>query len=1070
MAKIIHEILQEPVEGYDIGCEQICLVKPCGKRNFYSNPRFGLDTGDVLPATFSFGTHSIMQVSNRAFVGGRSIRVDMTADPTPNLTTRRGAQFLGTGHNLTVGETYTFSAWVNTSINHEVILTTLGGFTAMIEHGRATTIANTWVRVSGKITATFPTQSFYLLFSLESPSLPLLSDMTAYIDGIQIEEGDLTTYLDGDIAGAQDDDYIWVGPQHGSASIRSARAHGGGTEKSLCEYGANLVSLGGFNKGSTTIGGNELAVIGGQSVDSIYHGARTIAMGLGWCGKPEQIRKSKSEFINDLNPNRSLNPRPTRLVFKQTDSNCNPICETVYIDVFCEAGFDAPIVDNYNERYDVILRAPKPNFIQQSNESQPINVQDIVTGNLLCYGEGIGWQAIDSQLPLEEFQFRGPNIIMCGGELYAYGANVSTFDPSVYRWNGSTWNPVGTLFREVYAMDCGIGNMLYAAVQNGGFFRWLGNTWEQLPALFMLGGSNANVIFNDVIVHPNGIVYVFGEFDDVNGIPVNSIAGYDGANWFAVSGPTNGGGVPLITHASLGADGSIYVTGTFDFLPDPGISAINVAQLANPIDGSTWSNMAGGPTVTSEGTEIVECGGVVWAAFEDDNLHVWDGSTWAEVDIGTLTAPNVIGPVHSLSCDCDGETVWAGVRFDNVDDILFGLAMEDGSPVRREAPLTLTGENFNVQRWLCTPDGRIYMNAFSIFDGQPIFVLAPSTSPVCNPGTAKFSDVTVEISGPLLLKEVSNVSTNQKISFDDYIIGAQEVLTINSISGITQVISSARGDLSGTVGLFDVASCRNLGMIPCLNVYSLLVEASPVPNTEIGNSSARVYWQPEYNTAFDGCIDNCADPCCNEGVSAGRDCDVPVLTSITPSTADSGVTTHYTLTGENLSFVYAITMTVNFTFVSPNPTQPDTLDLITQNLQIIDDNTIEFDIGAPARSFGDFSITAFSACGETTETMGNFVQPGCSAPTVNSVTPSVMPAMSIMTFTVTGNVFVEYIYEFILSANFPTNQLSIVAIRPISQSSVEIDVASSGLTGTFDMVFFNSCGSGNFNNAITVVP
>lgn len=1072
--RVTSTILPEPIEGVDIGCEQICLIKPCRKENLYPNPRFSADTEldfftvgvaeDFTPITFG-NTNEIMQVSSHAYVGGRSLQVSMTQNLSPSTSSRRGVLQNNIGIAFTKGTLYTFSAWVRTPYNHRVKMAAFGSILAPNFIGEVDTVAEKWTRISGSLVAPATTIVIGILFSAE-PDLPLPEDTIAYIDGIQIEEGGLTTYLDGEMQGFTDDDYQWRGPAHNSTSVRSAYAHDGGTEKSLCGYGANLLALGGFNKGATSISGNDLALVGGQSIGGVFHGARTVTMSLAWCGRKEQIRKSKAEFIGDLNPNRSLFPRPTRLIYKQTDHNCKPICEDVTLDVFFEAGFDAPITDEFNERYDVILRAPRPNFTRVSGIARPLSTQSTVSGNIISYDDQNGWRAIDQGLELEEPILGSYEIVDCNGNLFAYG-EYSGAGPGyhpVWQWNGKSWRPVGSLNGDITAMGCGANGHLYAFATNGRFFEWQGQTWIQRPGLFELGGNVAASVVRKVIVHPNGLVYFLGMFDEVNNQPAESVAIWNGTGWVLPSGVLTGGAggsTGLIADAYLSDDGTIYIVGLFDYLTEVGISANGVARITDPNTGGGYTNLVGGPS-TGGGGSVIECGGLIYVGESNENLQVFDGTVWSEVNIGTDVSPIPIDSTVSLACDCESDAIHIGTIFTAPsEDTLITITPneDDDNYTRIESPIEVVGLNFQVNQWLCTEDGRTYFTMFSVFAGQVGFLTAPTHAPICNPGTAKFSDVTIEITGPMTLESVGNITTGQKITFNNLVLGAEEILTIRSVQGAVTIHSNARGNLSGTLGIFDIASCRNLGMIPCLNFYSLEASESPLANTRFGDSRARIYWNPQYNTAFDGCNNNCEEACCNGGVSPAENCKLPDDLVLTPSTAEAGESTEFVLTGENLEFTYSINVF------------NDNEEFIIQNIGSNDEGTeIAFRLGIPNHSIGNYKLRVNTACGSVEQQLLTVLQSNCSAQVVTNVTPASMPANSTQNFTATIN-HGQWVHT-VQVQNGGGHTLNAEILEYNFNGGSEFDVVysvtSDGITGSFDVTFISGCDSTTELNALTV--
>jgi hypothetical protein len=171
-----------------------------------------------------------------------------------------------------------------------------------------------------------------------------------------------------------------------------------------------------------------------------------------------------------------------------------------------------------------------------------------------------------------------------GGEVIAGGGFI--FDVVVGRffggWNGRRWSLLGDVRGPVYALAAS-GKDMYV----GGWFgevggvpissiaRWDGSTWHPLGA-----GVRGSVI---AIAVSGKDVYVAGSFNQAGGVAAANIARWDGSAWHPLGDGVRGG-VSAITVS--GKD--VYVGGYFNSAG--GVAAANIARW----DGNAWHPLGGG--------------------------------------------------------------------------------------------------------------------------------------------------------------------------------------------------------------------------------------------------------------------------------------------------------------------------------------------------------------------------------------------------------------------------------------------------------------------------------------------
>ncbi|MEM9381921.1 MAG: hypothetical protein AAGB93_18340, partial [Planctomycetota bacterium] len=191
----------------------------------------------------------------------------------------------------------------------------------------------------------------------------------------------------------------------------------------------------------------------------------------------------------------------------------------------------------------------------------------------------------------------GPSLFAAGWFNVAGGRRAY----NVARWDGAAWHPVGNgtsngvLALEVF--DDGTGPALYA----GGFFleaggqhtwgiaRWDGASWS--PVGDEIVGSVSTLCVHDDGSGPK--LYAGGTFSSAPWAPANfeRLARFDGASWEPVGGPVTGPYGTKVNSLCVFDDGSgpaLFVGGLFWDVD--GLPANHVARW----DGLTWSDLGPG--------------------------------------------------------------------------------------------------------------------------------------------------------------------------------------------------------------------------------------------------------------------------------------------------------------------------------------------------------------------------------------------------------------------------------------------------------------------------------------------
>jgi hypothetical protein len=272
--------------------------------------------------------------------------------------------------------------------------------------------------------------------------------------------------------------------------------------------------------------------------------------------------------------------------------------------------------------------------------------------------------------------------VSAAGDLYVAGSfrsNESSVPANhIARWDGRRWYPLGagvsgdlervrqlaTHSTNVYAVGAFTQAGDVAANQ---IARWDGVAWHALgsglgPQLSDEFGTSPGKLYA-VATAPDGDVYVAGNFNQIDGVPANGVARWDGTAWHPLGeGITErgiGGGeerFPAWVYAlTVAPDGMLYAGGQFS---DAGqIIARNIARW----DGASWHPLGAGVSgggflnagqvdaIAVDGTEVY-AGGIFTEAGGSPtaNIAMWDGQAWSALGAGLFSGIDSPSPVLSL--------------------------------------------------------------------------------------------------------------------------------------------------------------------------------------------------------------------------------------------------------------------------------------------------------------------------------------------------------------------------------------------------------------------------------------
>ena len=235
----------------------------------------------------------------------------------------------------------------------------------------------------------------------------------------------------------------------------------------------------------------------------------------------------------------------------------------------------------------------------------------------------------------------------------------------VAKWSGGAWSALGAGSTagvsggDVLALGVASNGELYVGgnftqaggVAANGVARWNGTAWNALGAGAANGVSGGSVY--SILPVSSTLVYVGGEFSQAGGVPVNSIARWDGTAWgllgsSTANGVRSNGQQAAVLALAASSTGLLDVGGTFN--QAGGSTANRIARW----DGAAWSalgtgsaNGIGQGTVTAlavAGSGSVYVGGAFTQAggIPASQIAEWNGRTWSPLGTGLNNYPHAV--------------------------------------------------------------------------------------------------------------------------------------------------------------------------------------------------------------------------------------------------------------------------------------------------------------------------------------------------------------------------------------------------------------------------------------------
>ncbi|MCR9243936.1 MAG: WD40 repeat domain-containing protein [bacterium] len=307
-----------------------------------------------------------------------------------------------------------------------------------------------------------------------------------------------------------------------------------------------------------------------------------------------------------------------------------------------------------------------------------------------------------------------------GGDLVAGGnfLNSGTTPMTrVARWDGSSWSAIGPgmdqQVESVLTLPNGEiiagGDFTQAgSVQASKIARWDGANWHPLSSGMVGGLSNHGV--QALARMPNGDIVAGGIFVLAGGVPARMIARWDGANWHRFGAGMYGGSWQFVDALEVLDNGDLIAAGLFSIVD--GVPANSIARW----DGANWHPLGGGVAGQVHAVEVMPNGHlIVGGSFTTaggvsaNRIARWDGTTWSPLGGGMNNR------VHAIVRMPNGDLI-AGGEFSTAGGTsAVGIARWDGSSW---SALTPNGGSLDVYALTVLPNGDLLVGGdFAIWQG-----------------------------------------------------------------------------------------------------------------------------------------------------------------------------------------------------------------------------------------------------------------------------------------------------------------------------------------------------------------
>ena len=299
-----------------------------------------------------------------------------------------------------------------------------------------------------------------------------------------------------------------------------------------------------------------------------------------------------------------------------------------------------------------------------------------IPASVLAKWDGGSWTAVDVspvELGFVHTLFVDSSGALLVGGIYYSGQTIDV--EGIASWDGSMWSGLGLEYgggvSRIVPAPSG-GYVLAGSFSSRGFSTYVieGSLDNWLPLGKPTNGSVS------ALVSDGGGFFAGGSFTQIEKVPANHLAYWDGETWSALGEGVN----DQVRAMDLASDGSLYVGGHFSTAG--GVPASAIARW----DGASWSSLGAGLTggqtlqpivyavTVSEAGDVFVAGTFEMAgAVASPGVARWDGNQWHTVPA------NLPGNIYALAVDTRDRLILGG-EFDAIGGVAAkNIAAWDGT-------------------------------------------------------------------------------------------------------------------------------------------------------------------------------------------------------------------------------------------------------------------------------------------------------------------------------------------------------------------------------------------------------
>jgi hypothetical protein len=672
-----------------------------------------------------------------------------------------------------------------------------------------------------------------------------------YIDGLQVEQGFRTTYIDGDQPGG-----TWLGGPHTSPSYRSSQVRSGGSVIALADLGLSVDQMLGAGVMPIEVSSQSYAVTPGAQFQRQRAAQRKFTL----TAKPivgtslADFHATRRVIYDALKPDLVTPQQPVRLLYAGAQG-------TQQIDAYYSSGLelgnmDGPIAENAA----ISFVATDPYWyspIQQGTTLSPRTALGSI--NFMARRSPLGaWGTLGQKdgttvqinvspttASVDDMLFNAGGTLLFGGY---FGSVSGTFASALAMYYPQT-NLFGTFTggsvgfpgaAEVTTMAITPSGTLFFA---GSFGTIAGTAYPRIGQNVsgawgtLAGGTIDNNIFK-LLLNPFGTLFVGGAFALAAGSQAKVIAQHVNGAWGTLN--QQGGTINNAVRAmAWGLDNTtLYVGGNFGSAG--GTVAMRVAKLSGNLWGTMSSGAGGAGTIvydlvtkldgrTAVGGDFITMGGGTV-----NYLSEWNGIQWQPDGVG------LNGRVRTLFVLNDNRVIVAG-SFQSAGSISIpdNIAIWNGATY---LPLDLDlpdgAEVFTATQ---TNDNTLYVGGS--FSGTGY---AASVGTIVNSGRAEaFPSLRLRNlgAGTGRVFQLLNTTTGNGIYFNYTLLGGEQaVLTLNP--GNRSFQSTFRGNVLSSV--LPGSNLATFSLLPGTNYVSFFSDNDSL--------EASFYWTPVGHSIDSGTV------------------------------------------------------------------------------------------------------------------------------------------------------------------------------------------------------------------------